>query len=180
MPCSRRSLAVESSDRAAGSCVAPGCVAGRARRSSSCPGTAAGPNCLRALLADRPAVRTDRVLDGGRRDRWPHAGRPRRAGSDADRAAALLGLVPGHGHFVEGISDQRAGRSLLRAIEGKGGFRRFKDRLHQNYPDLLPAWHAFQSVRAKRRAIEWLVDNSLVDQQAAAAVLARYADPDLP
>jgi len=45
---------------------------------------------------------------------------------------------------------------------------------------LLPAWHAFQSVRAKRRAIEWLVDNSLVDQQAAAAVLARYADPDLP
>src|SRR6266566_3253153 len=82
--------------------------------------------------------------------------------------------------FAEGISDARAGRSLLRAIEGKGAFRRFKDRLHQSYPDLLPAWHAFQSVRAKRRAVEWLVDNSLVDQQAAAAVLARYADPDLP
>ena len=82
--------------------------------------------------------------------------------------------------FAEGISDQRAGRSLARAIEGHGAFRRFKDRLHQNYPDLLPAWHAFQSVRAKRRAVEWLVDNSLVDQQAATAVLARYADPDLP
>ena len=82
--------------------------------------------------------------------------------------------------FAEGISDQRAGRSLLLAIEGKGAFRRFKDRLHQNYPDLLPAWYAFQSVRAKRRAVEWLVDNSLVDQQAAAAVLARYADADLP
>ena len=82
--------------------------------------------------------------------------------------------------FAEGISDLRAGRSLARAIEGKGAFRRFKDRLHQNHPDLLPAWHAFQSVRAKRRAVEWLVDHSLVDQQAAAAVLARYAGPDLP
>jgi Uncharacterised protein family (UPF0158) len=82
--------------------------------------------------------------------------------------------------FAEGISDQRAGRSLARAIEGKGAFRRFKDRLHQNYPDLVPAWHAFQSVRARRRAVQWLVDNCLVDQQAAADVLASCADPDLP
>jgi hypothetical protein len=43
-----------------------------------------------------------------------------------------------------------------------------------------PAWQAFQSVRAKRRAVEWLVDNSLVDQQSAALALARYADADLP
>jgi Uncharacterised protein family (UPF0158) len=82
--------------------------------------------------------------------------------------------------FAEGISDQRAGRSLTRAIEGKGAFRRFKDRLHQNYPDLLPAWHTFQSVRAKRRAVQWLVDNSLVEQQAADAVLASCPDPGLP
>jgi Uncharacterised protein family (UPF0158) len=74
--------------------------------------------------------------------------------------------------FAEGISDQRAGRSLARAIEGKGAFRRFKDRLHQNYPDLLPAWHAFHSAGANRRAVQSLVDNSLVDQQAAAAVVA--------
>jgi hypothetical protein len=79
--------------------------------------------------------------------------------------------------FAEGISDHRAGRSLARAIQGKGAFRRFKDRLHQNYPDLLPAWHAFQSIRAKRRAVQWLVDNSLVDQEAAAAVLATHAGP---
>jgi hypothetical protein len=82
--------------------------------------------------------------------------------------------------FAECISDQRAGRSLGRAIQGKGAFGRFKNRLHENYPDLLPAWHAFQSVRAKRRAIEWLVDRSLVDHEAAAPVLARYPDPDLP
>jgi hypothetical protein len=82
--------------------------------------------------------------------------------------------------LADGISDQRAGRSLARAIEGKGAFRRFKDRLHENYSELLPAWQAFQSARAKRRAVQWLVDNSLVDEQAAEAVLARYADTDLP
>jgi len=82
--------------------------------------------------------------------------------------------------FAEGVSDERASRSLLRAIQGKGAFRRFKDRLHQNYPHLLPAWHAFQSARAQRRAIEWLVDHSLIDAQAAAAAVARYPDPDLP
>jgi transposase len=70
--------------------------------------------------------------------------------------------------FAEGVSDQRAGRILARAIEGKGAFGRFKDRLHRDYPELVPAWHAFQSIRAKRRAVQWLVDNSLLDQRAAA------------
>ncbi len=82
--------------------------------------------------------------------------------------------------FAAGITDERAGRSLARAIEGKGAFRRFKNRLYEEFPQLLPAWHAFQSIRAKRRAIEWLVENSLIDHQAAAPALARYADPDLP
>jgi hypothetical protein len=66
------------------------------------------------------------------------------------------------------------------AIQGKGAFRRFKDRLHQHYPQLLPAWHAFQSTRATRRAIEWLVEHSLIDAQAAGAAVAGYPDPDLP
>jgi len=30
------------------------------------------------------------------------------------------------------------------------------------------------------RAVEWLVDSPLMDHEAAAAVLARYPDPDLP
>jgi hypothetical protein len=82
--------------------------------------------------------------------------------------------------FADGISDERAGRSLARAIQGNGAFRRFKNRLYEDFPGLLPAWHAFQSTRAKRRAIEWLVDNSLLDHEAAGSALARYADPDLP
>jgi hypothetical protein len=55
-----------------------------------------------------------------------------------------------------------------------------EDCLHQNYPRLLPAWHAFQSTRAKRRAIEWLVEHSLIDAQATGAAVAGYPDPDLP
>jgi hypothetical protein len=81
--------------------------------------------------------------------------------------------------FAEGISDERAGRSLARALQGKGAFRRFKDRLHTDHPHLLPAWYAFRDARAQRRAVEWLIDNSLVDDTAA-DFLADHPDPDLP
>ena len=64
--------------------------------------------------------------------------------------------------FAEDISDDRARRRLGRAIQGKGAFRRFKDELHQEYPDLLPAWYGFSDTRARRRAVEWLADNSLI------------------
>jgi hypothetical protein len=82
--------------------------------------------------------------------------------------------------FVEGISDDRAGRNLGRAIQGRGAFRRFKDYLHEDLPDLVPIWYAFSDVRAKRRAVEWLVDNSLVDDPEARSFLESLEDPDLP
>jgi Uncharacterised protein family (UPF0158) len=82
--------------------------------------------------------------------------------------------------FVEGISDERAARSLRRAIEGKGAFRRFKDYLHKDFTDLVPFWYAVSDVRAKRRAVEWLIDNSLVDDVEARSFLVDLEDPDLP
>jgi hypothetical protein len=82
--------------------------------------------------------------------------------------------------FVEGISDEQAGRSLARAIEGRGAFRRFKDILHEDFPLLLPTWYAFRDRRAQRRAVEWLVDNSLVEDNAATRFLNDHPDPDLP
>jgi hypothetical protein len=82
--------------------------------------------------------------------------------------------------FAERISDERAGRRLARAIQGKGAFRRFKDELHEEYPDLLPLWYRFRDVRAKRRAVEWLLDNSLIDHDTANRFLADHPDPDLP
>ena len=82
--------------------------------------------------------------------------------------------------FAERISDEAAGRRLARAIHGKGAFRRFKDELHEEYPHLLPAWHAFRDVRAARRAVDWLVDNSLVGPEAGQCFVTEHPDPDLP
>jgi len=82
--------------------------------------------------------------------------------------------------FAEQIHDERAGRRLTRAIRGSGAFRRFKDELHEEYPQLLPDWHAFRDTRAHRRAVEWLSDNSLIADTTAALYLAEHPDPDLP
>ena len=82
--------------------------------------------------------------------------------------------------FADQVSDERAGRRLARAIQGKGAFRRFKDELHEQYPQLLAAWYAFRDTRARRRAVEWLADNSLVDQDAAARFFEQHPEPTVP
>jgi hypothetical protein len=82
--------------------------------------------------------------------------------------------------FAESLTDERAGRRLLRAIQGKGAFGRFKAELHEEYPDLLPAWYAFRDARATRRAVQWLADNSLIDDEAADRFLSTHEDPDVP
>jgi len=56
--------------------------------------------------------------------------------------------------------------AVARAIQGKGAFRRFKDELHEEYPDLLPAWYVFRDARARRRAWNgWLIAPSLTVAQ---------------
>jgi hypothetical protein len=44
--------------------------------------------------------------------------------------------------------------------------RRFRDELHEEYPELPPAWYAFRDIRAKRRAAQWLAGNSLIDDDS--------------
>lgn len=82
--------------------------------------------------------------------------------------------------FAGQVSDDQAGRRLARAIQGKGAFRRFKAELHEEYPHLLPAWHAYRDVRARRRAVEWLAGNSLVDHDAATRFLDGHPEPNVP
>ena len=82
--------------------------------------------------------------------------------------------------FANGITGERAGRRLAQAIQGRGAFRRFKDELCEEYPDLLPAWYAFRDTRARRRAVQWLADNSLIDDDSADTFLVRHPDPALP
>jgi Uncharacterised protein family (UPF0158) len=82
--------------------------------------------------------------------------------------------------FAEKITDLRAAQRLARAIQGKGAFRRFRNELHEEFPHLLPAWHAFRETRAARRAVDWLADNSLIARAAAMDFLAGHPDPELP
>jgi hypothetical protein len=82
--------------------------------------------------------------------------------------------------FADQIRDERAGRRLARAIQGKGAFRRFKAELHEENPQLLPAWYAFRDARARRRAVEWLADSSLVDPHAATRFLDEHPEPNAP
>ena len=85
------------------------------------------------------------------------------------------------GHdFADQISDERAGRRLARAIQGKGAFRRFKAELQEEYPHLMPAWYAFRDVRASRRAVEWLDGNSLVDHDVVRRFLDEHPEPAIP
>jgi hypothetical protein len=82
--------------------------------------------------------------------------------------------------FADAITDEQAGHRLLRAIQGKGAFRRFKDELHDAYPDLLTPWYAFRNARAQRRAVQWLADNSLISRDTASRFQTDHPDLDLP
>lgn len=81
--------------------------------------------------------------------------------------------------FAGGIPDEHAGRRLARAIQGRGAFRRFKDELHDEYPHLLELWYEFSGRRGVRRAVEWLVDSSLVAADDADRFLAELPDVEL-
>lgn len=65
-------------------------------------------------------------------------------------------------------------------MRGKGAFRRFKDELYMEYPDLVPAWDAFRSAPAERRAVRWLLDHGLIHEEVARQFRADHPDPDLP
>lgn len=82
--------------------------------------------------------------------------------------------------FAEQVSDERAGRRLGRALDGRGAFRRFKAELHEEYPEFLPAWYAFRDTRAACRAVEWLQENDLVPDEQADAYFAAHPDPPVP
>jgi len=82
--------------------------------------------------------------------------------------------------FAEGISDGVAGRRLARALQGPRAFRRFKNELHEHHPELISPWHTLRDVRAQRRAVDWLMNQGLIDDSAAERFTAEYPDPGLP
>ena len=82
--------------------------------------------------------------------------------------------------FAEGISDRGAGRRLRASLQGKGAFRRFKNEVYEHHPELISVWHAMRDARARSRAVQWLVDEGLVEEAAAQQFTTRNPVPDLP
>jgi Uncharacterised protein family (UPF0158) len=82
--------------------------------------------------------------------------------------------------FAEGISDRTAGRRLSDALQGRGAFRRFRDQLYEHHPELISAWQALRDARANQRAVQWLVDEGLIEGDAAQRFTSEHREPDLP
>lgn len=80
--------------------------------------------------------------------------------------------------FTERVRDPRARDLLERAIAGRGAFRRFKDTLFE-FPELREAWFSFHDARMERRALRWLADEGLVDEDVADRAIDECSDPDL-
>lgn len=82
--------------------------------------------------------------------------------------------------FADGISDAAAGDALHRSLQGQGAFRRFKNQLYQRQPELISVWHVFRHARARSRAVHWLADEGLIDEDAVKRFERAHPDPDLP
>ena len=82
--------------------------------------------------------------------------------------------------FADGISDRGAGERLSRSLAGKGAFRRFKNELYQGHPELISAWQALRDARARVRAVQWLADEGLIDEDAAQRFLRDHREHALP
>ncbi len=82
--------------------------------------------------------------------------------------------------FAEGITDRAAGRHLTESLQERGAFRRFKNQVYEHHPELISAWHALRDVRARRRAVEWLLDQGLIDDRVAQQFATDHSDPGLP
>ncbi|MCP4359117.1 MAG: AAA family ATPase [Chloroflexi bacterium] len=62
--------------------------------------------------------------------------------------------------FAETVANGRIRDNLLRALGGKGAFRRFKDTLY-DYPDVRQQWFIYQERRYMELAQEWVEMNEL-------------------
>jgi hypothetical protein len=81
--------------------------------------------------------------------------------------------------FTARVRDHRARDLLERAISGRGAFRRFKDTLFE-FPNLRGAWFKFHDARMERRALEWLLQEGLVDRAVAERAIQARDDAELP
>lgn len=72
--------------------------------------------------------------------------------------------------FAAALADRALSERLARTLDGKGGFRRFRDALHRDADEThVAAWRAFEDARSRLRALDWLDTQRLVDSAELAA-----------
>jgi hypothetical protein len=98
----------------------------------------------------------------------------------SDRGLIAIEPIPSREAYADMEDFITSVRDLLeRAIAGRGAFRRSKDTLME-FPELRQAWFAFHDARMERRAIEWLVDQGLIERGVADREIRTRRDPELP
>lgn len=82
--------------------------------------------------------------------------------------------------FADGISDRDAGERLRRSLEGNGASRRFTNVLYQGHPELISPWHVLRDATARIRAVQWLADEGLIEEDAAQRFKRDHPETALP
>jgi len=82
--------------------------------------------------------------------------------------------------FADGLSDRDTGQRLSRSLNGKAAFRRFRSELYERHPELISVWQSFRDARARARAVGWLVEQGLVEDEAAQRFTNDHPEPNLP
>lgn len=70
--------------------------------------------------------------------------------------------------FAGSVADPRASELLLRALQGRGAFRRFRDTLDE-FDELRAQWFTYSNAASEYRAIDWLLAERCVTTDDAAA-----------
>ena len=82
--------------------------------------------------------------------------------------------------FADGISNRGEGERLSRSLVGKGAFRRFRNELYQRHHELITPWHALRDARAHIRAVRWLADEGLIEEDGPQQFTREHPEPALP
>ncbi|MFT4135874.1 DUF4440 domain-containing protein [Microbacterium sp.] len=77
--------------------------------------------------------------------------------------------------FAAAVTDTPQRIRLMRALEGRGAFRRFRDEVHRD-GDIGRLWHRFPDARREMRVASWLADVDLIPhEESDVLVVARQA-----
>ena len=82
--------------------------------------------------------------------------------------------------FAEGISDRAAGRDRGRSLNGKRAFRGLRNELYERHPELIGVWQSLREARARARAVRWLVQQGLLEEEVARQFTNDHPEPALP